>query len=67
MSKRQLLVPILFRYLFFMINFYLTIQFVNYDGWGIFSLLFAIFATRDFVQGTQLAKIYYQLRNINKK
>lgn len=67
MNKRQLLVPLFFRFFFFMINFYLTTQLVSYGGWGLFPILFAIFATRDFVQASQLVKIYFQFKNINKK
>lgn len=67
MKIKKLLIPILIRYLFFLINSYFTVRLVMLDGWGIFPILLAAFASRDFVQASQLAKVYYHLNSMNKK
>lgn len=67
MSKKHLLIPILIRYIFFLINFYFTVRILTLDGWGVFPLILAAFATRDFVQASQLLKIYYHLNMMDKQ
>ena len=66
LNTKNLLVPILIRYVFFLINFYFTVKLVMIAGWGLFPLILAAFATRDFVQASQLTKIYYHLKTIDR-
>ena len=66
LNTKNLLVPIVIRYLFFLINFYFTVKLVTIAGWSLFPILLAAFATRDFVQASQLTKIYYHLKTIDR-
>lgn len=61
MSEKQLLGPIIIRYIFFAINFFFTVQVVDVIGWNIFPVMLAAFASRDFVHASRLAQIYYQV------
>lgn len=61
MNQKNLLGPIIIRFLFFAVNFFFLVQINGIDGWGFLSILLAFFATRDFVQGVRLAQIYYHL------
>lgn len=66
MTEKQLKFQILFKYIFFALFLFFTIDSVSTNGWGFFSYLFAIFATKDFVQGTRLAEAYYRIKKSQK-
>lgn len=61
MNEKHLLGPIIIRYLFFAINFFFTIQIVSTAGWNFFPIILAAFASRDFVQASRLAQVYYHI------
>jgi len=61
LSQKNLLGPIISRFLFFAVNFFLLVQINDIEGWSLLSILLAFFATRDFVQGIRLTQIYYHL------
>ena len=66
MNQKNLLGPIILRFIFFAINLFFAIQVAEFSGWNLFSILLAFFATRDFVHGARLAQIYYYIvKNIN--
>lgn len=66
MTEKQLKLQIVFKYVFFALFLFFTIDSVSTDGWGFFSYLFAIFATKDFVQGTRLAEAYFRIKKSQK-
>lgn len=67
MTEKQIKVQIGFKYVFFLLFLYFTIDSVGTSGWSFFSVLFALFATKDFVQGTRLAEVYYRIKKRQKK
>ncbi len=68
MNEKYLLGPIIIRYVFFILNTFFTVTLVGSNGWGFFPVVLAGFATRDFVQATQLAQVYYHLKkNMDQK
>ncbi|MER2063941.1 MAG: DUF4305 domain-containing protein [Alkalibacterium sp.] len=66
MTEKQLKLQIVFKYVFFALFLFFTIDSVSSNGWGFFSYLFAIFATKDFVGGTRLAQAYFQIKKSQK-
>lgn len=66
MTDKQFLFHIGFKYVMFILFLYFTIDSVGMYGWGFMQILLAIFATRDFVQGTRMAGVYYRFKS-NKK
>lgn len=66
MTEKQLKFQILFKYVFFALFLFFTIDSVSSNGWGFFSYLFAIFATKDFVQATRLAQAFLQIKKSQK-
>jgi len=66
MTEKQLKFQIGFKFIFFALFLFFTINSVSTDGWTFFSVLFAIFATKDFVQGTQMAQAYYRIKKSQK-
>ncbi|GEK89553.1 YdiK family protein [Alkalibacterium putridalgicola] len=62
MTEKQLKLQIVFKYVFFALFLFFTIDSVSSNGWGFFSYLFALFATKDFVNGTRLAQAYYNIK-----
>jgi len=66
MTEKQLKMQIVFKYVFFALFLFFTIDSVSSNGWGFFSYLFAIFATKDFVNGTRLAQAYYRIKKSQK-
>ncbi|SFC55345.1 protein of unknown function [Alkalibacterium subtropicum] len=66
MTEKQLKLQIIFKYVFFALFLFFTIDSVSSNGWGFFSYLFAIFATKDFVSGTRLAQAYYRIKKSQK-
>ncbi len=66
MTEKQLKMQILFKYVFFALFLFFTIDSVSSNGWGFFSYLFAIFATKDFVQGTRMAEAYFRIKKSQK-
>jgi len=66
MTEKQLKMQIVFKYVFFALFLFFTIDSVSSNGWGFFSYLFAIFATKDFVNGTRLAQAYYRIKKSKK-
>lgn len=67
MTDKQILTYIGFKYGMFLILMYFMIDSVGLEGWGIFTLLFAVLATRDFVQGTRLMNTYIKIRKNKNK
>lgn len=67
MTDKQILTYIGFKYGMFLILMYFMIDSVGIEGWGIFTLLFAVLATRDFVQGTRLMNSYIKIRKNKNK
>lgn len=66
MTEKQLKLQIIFKYVFFALFLFFTIDSVSSNGWGFFSYLFAIFATKDFVNGTRLAQAYFRIKKSQK-
>jgi len=66
MTEKQMKFQIVFKFLFFALFLFFTIDSVSSSGWGFFSYLFAVFATKDFVQGTRLADAYYRIKKSQK-
>lgn len=66
MTEKQIMFQIGFKYAFFVLFLFFTIDSVGTSGWGFFSYLFALFATKDFVQGTQMATSFYQIKKGKK-
>lgn len=66
MTEKQIKFQIGFKYVFFLLFLYFTIDSVGSSGWSLFSILFALIATRDFVQGTRLAEAYYRIKKHQK-
>lgn len=58
--------PIALRYIFFAINFFITVRTTSIYGWNFFSVLLAIFATRDLVHAIRLTDAYFKLREQNQ-
>lgn len=67
MTEKQIRFQIGFKYVFFLVFLFFTIDSVGTDGWGFFSVLFALFATRDFVQGTRMAEVYFKIKKQQKR
>lgn len=61
MNHRNLLGPILIRFVFFAINLFFMVRLTSTVGWNFLSILLAFFATRDFVQGVRLGQVYYHI------
>ncbi|MFO8068971.1 MAG: DUF4305 domain-containing protein [Alkalibacterium sp.] len=66
MTEKQLRFQIVFKFLFFALFLFFTIDSVSSNGWGFFSYLFAIFATKDFVNGIHLSNAYYRIKKSQK-
>lgn len=66
MTEKSFLMQIVFNYLMFALFLYFTIDTVGEIGWGFFPILYALFATFDFVRGTRMAGIYYKIKKGNK-
>lgn len=66
MTEKQLKMQIVFKYIFFALFLFFTIDSVSSNGWGFFSYLFALFATKDFVNGTRLAQAYFRIKKSQK-
>ncbi|PRY83410.1 YdiK family protein [Alkalibacterium olivapovliticus] len=66
MTEKQIMFQIIFKYAFSMLFLFFTIDSVGTSGWGFFSYLFALFATKDFVQGTRMAASFYQIKKGKK-
>lgn len=66
MTDKQFMFHIGFKFFMFFLFLYFTIDSVGSYGWGFMPYLFALFATKDFVQGTRMAEVYYRIKN-NKK
>ncbi|GEN49642.1 DUF4305 domain-containing protein [Alkalibacterium pelagium] len=62
MTEKQIMFQIAFKYIFFLLFMFFTIDSVGSSGWGFFSFLFALFATKDFVQGTRMAAAYLRIK-----
>ncbi|GEK90544.1 DUF4305 domain-containing protein [Alkalibacterium kapii] len=62
MTEKQLKLQIVFKYVLFALFLFFTIDSVSSSGWGFFSVLFALFATKDFVNGTRLAQAYFRIK-----
>ncbi|GEL66677.1 hypothetical protein ACEN4P_10150 [Marinilactibacillus psychrotolerans] len=67
MTEKQILSYIFLKYAMGAILLYFIIDIVGLEGWGIFPLLFAFLATKDFVQGTRLADSYFKIRKNRDK
>lgn len=66
MTKKGFIMQIVFNYVLFALFLYFTISSVNTTGWGFFPILYALFATFDFVRGTRLLIIYLKIKKSNK-
>lgn len=58
---------LIFRIVFFLIYFAMTLNLVATEGINFISILFAAFAARDFVQAIRMGKFYLELRKKNTK
>ncbi len=67
MNQNNLLGPILIRFGFFVLNLYFTIRMTSVAGWSFFSVILAIFATREFVGAIQMGQVYIHLKKYNEK
>jgi len=66
MSEKAFLFQIGFTYLIFGLFLFFTFDSVAENGLDFFSVLFAMFATSNFVRGTRMAQIYIKLKKSNK-
>ena len=57
---------IVFNYLMAVLFVWFTINSVSSDGWGIFPILFVIFATNDFIRGSKILEIYLKIKKGGK-
>lgn len=63
----NLLGPILFRFSFFALNLYFAVQITSTSGWNFFSIILALFATREFVGTIQMGQVLIHLKKVNDK
>lgn len=66
MSEKAFLFQIAFTYIVFGIFLYFTFDSMAESGFDFFSILFAMFATSNFVRATRMAQIYIKLKKSNK-
>lgn len=66
MTDKQVLFHIGFKFILFFSFLYFAINSVETYGWSFMPILFAVFATKDFVQGSRIIKVYYRMKS-NKK
>lgn len=66
MTDKQFLFHIGFKFIMFALFLYFTIDSVGLYGWGFMQFLFALFATKEFVQATRMAEIFYRIKSNNK-
>ena len=62
MKQNYFVGPVVLRYLFFVVNFYFTIQIISTLGWGFLAVLLAVFTTRDLVHAVRLTQVYIEIR-----
>lgn len=66
MTEKAFIFQIGFTYLLFGLFLYFTIDSVAANGWDLFSILFALFSTNDFVRATRMTQIYIRIKKGNK-
>lgn len=66
MNNKNFILQIVFNYIMSIIFIWFTINSVATEGWGIFPVLFVLFATSDFVRASKLLGIYLQIKKSGK-
>ncbi|MER1955252.1 MAG: YdiK family protein [Desemzia incerta] len=66
MRKSDFMFQILFNYILAVVFTWFAVDYVGEFGWGFFSIIFVLFATRDFVRATRILQIYLKLKKGNK-
>lgn len=61
--KNHFLMTSVLNFILFLLFMNLLIQSVGQFGWGFFSILIALIATHDFVQGVRLFMVYWSLKD----
>jgi len=69
LNYNNLLGPVIMRFIFFALNLFFAVRVTSFSGWSFFSIIFAFFATRDFVHAVRLTQVYYHIKknSQNKK
>lgn len=67
MNYLNLIGPILVRFSFFALNLYFAIQITSTSGWNFFSVILALFATREFVGAIQMGQVLIHLKKVTDK
>ncbi|MBM6615553.1 YdiK family protein [Desemzia sp. RIT804] len=66
MKKSDFIIQIVFNYILAAVFIWFAIDYVNEFGWGFFSIISVLFATRDIVKGTRILQIYLKLKKGSK-
>jgi hypothetical protein len=66
MNTKNIIMQIIFNFVMSLVFIWFTINSVSTDGWGIFPILFVLFATSDFVRASKLLEIYLQIKKGGK-
>ncbi|MGX7394776.1 DUF4305 domain-containing protein [Carnobacterium mobile] len=66
MNSKNFIMQIVFNYVMSFIFIWFTINSVSTEGWGIFPVLFVLFATNDFVRASKLLEIYFKIKKGGK-
>lgn len=66
MNNKNFIMQITFNYIMSFVFIWFTINSVSTEGWGIFPVLFVLFATSDFVRATKLLEIYFKIKKGGK-
>ncbi|MGB3160561.1 DUF4305 domain-containing protein [Carnobacterium sp.] len=66
MNSKNFILQIAFNYIMSIIFIWFTINSVSTEGWGVFPVLFVLFATSDFVRASKLLEIYLQIKKGGK-
>lgn len=66
MSEKLFLFQTVFTYFMFVLFLYFTFDSVAEAGWDFFSIIFAAFATNNFVRATRMTQIYIRIKRSQK-
>lgn len=66
MKKSDFIIQIVFNYILAAVFIWFAIDYVDEFGWGFFSIISVLFATRDIVKGTRILQIYLKIKKGNK-
>jgi len=66
MSEKAFLFQTVFTFIVFGLFLYFTFDSVAVSGWSFLSVMFAMFATSNFVRATRMVQIYLKIKRSNK-